>query len=41
MTFSTAARVMGVLVRKRLFANGGGGVSTGPANVETVDRSGK
>src|ERR1700754_731819 len=23
MTFSTAARVMGVLVRKRLFANGG------------------
>lgn len=27
MTFSTAARVMGVLVRKRLFANGGGVVT--------------
>jgi hypothetical protein len=40
MTFSTAARVMGVLVRKRLFANGGS-VALGASNPEPAELSGK
>jgi hypothetical protein len=40
MTFSTAARVMGVLVRKRLFANGGG-IAAAPGTTEPAELSGK
>jgi hypothetical protein len=39
MTFSTAARVMGVLVRKRLFANGGASVVASVP--ETAERPAK
>ncbi|KAA0700837.1 hypothetical protein DTW90_04220 [Neorhizobium sp. P12A] len=40
MTFSTAARVMGVLVRKRLFANGGA-IAASASNSEPAELSGK
>ena len=39
MTFSTAARVMGVLVRKRLFNNGAAPVAVVSATADKPGRS--